>query len=183
MITFTSISVNKLAELDRQGDPDVIDVRTPVEFREVHAEIARNVPLDSLDPQAIMKLRNGTAEEPLYVICHSGSRSSMACQKFVDAGFLNVVSIDGGTCAWEEAGFPVVRGKKSISLERQVRIATGFLTLIGALLGFFYSPYFIGLSGFVGAGLMFAGITDTCAMGMLIAKMPWNQCQYGSCSV
>jgi len=70
---------------------------------------------------------------------------------------------------------PVVRGKKSIPLERQVRIAAGFLVLLGAVLGFFVHPYFIGLSAFVGAGLMFAGITDTCGMALVLAKMPWNQ--------
>ena len=60
-------------------------------------------------------------------------------------------------------------------LERQVRIVAGFLTLVGAVLGFFVNPYFIGLSAFIGAGLMFAGITDTCGMGMMLAKMPWNR--------
>jgi hypothetical protein len=62
-----------------------------------------------------------------------------------------------------------------ISLERQVRIAAGALVLIGAALGAFVSPYWIGLSAFVGAGLVVAGITDTCGMGMLLARMPWNQ--------
>ena len=70
---------------------------------------------------------------------------------------------------------PVRRGKKAVSLERQVRIAAGFLVLLGSVLGFFYPP-FIGLAAFVGAGLMFAGITDTCGMAMVLAKMPWNQC-------
>lgn len=78
--------------------------------------------------------------------------------------------------AWEAAGLPVVRGKKAISLERQVRIAAGLLVLLGAILGFFVNPSFIGISAFVGAGLVFAGITDTCGMAMMLAKMPWNQC-------
>ena len=73
-----------------------------------------------------------------------------------------------------EAGLPVVRGKKAISLERQVRIAAGSLVLLGAVL-YFVHPAFIGLSAFVGAGLVFAGITDTCGMGMILARMPWNQ--------
>ena len=100
------------------------------------------------------------------------------CRKFVDAGFENVVNVDGGTQAWAEAGLPVVRGKKAISLERQVRIAAGFLVLLGAVLSF-WNVYFVLLSGFVGAGLMFAGITDTCGMGMVLAKMPWNQVKDG----
>ena len=161
---------------------DLIDVRTPVEYREVHVEIARNIPLDQLDPAALMQTRNGSANEPLYVICRSGSRGQQACEKFLKAGFSNVVNIDGGTMACLEAGLPVVRGKAAISLERQVRIAAGSLVLLGAVLGWFLHPAFIGLSAFVGAGLVFAGITDTCGMGLILARMPWNQCSQDSTS-
>ncbi len=182
MSTFSSISVKQLAELEGQGEVHVIDVRTPVEYREVHASIARNVPLDTLDAQSALNSRNDS--EPLYVICQSGNRSSKACQKLMDAGLKNIVNVEGGTRAWSEAGLPVVRGKKSISLERQVRIVAGFLALLGAVLGYFVHPVFMGLSGFIGAGLLFAGITDTCGMGMMLARMPWNQCKdESSCSV
>ena len=172
------IKPQELAERCKDGKKiDLIDVRTPVEFREVHVEVARNVPLDQLDPAAAMQARNGSANEPLYVICRSGSRGQQACEKFLKAGFSNVVNIEGGTLACVEAGLPVVRGKKAISLERQVRIAAGSLVLLGSGLGAFVNPAFIGLSAFVGAGLMFSGITDTCGMGMLLARMPWNQCR------
>jgi rhodanese-related sulfurtransferase len=177
-----TIDVKQLAEKQRSGEVDLIDVRTPVEFREVHAEGARNVPLDSLDPKQEATRHNGHTAEPLYVICRTGGRSSKAVKKFLDAGIENVVNVDGGTEAWQKAGLPVKHGKKAISLERQVRIAAGFLVLLGAALGYFVHPYFIGLSAFVGAGLMFAGITDTCGMGMLLAKMPWNQCPSETCS-
>jgi rhodanese-related sulfurtransferase len=110
----------------------------------------------------------------LYVICRSGSRGKQACEKFLAAGYTNIINVEGGTQAWDQSGLPVVRGKKAISLERQVRIAAGLLVLIGSVLGVFY-PYWIGLSAFVGAGLTFAGITDTCGMGMILARMPWNQ--------
>lgn len=173
-----TISPTQLASLcEQQTGVELIDVRTPVEFREVHCVHARNVPLDTLDPAAVMTKRNGTADEPLYVICRSGQRAAKACEAFRKSGYTNVVNVEGGTQAWESAGLPVLRGKKAISLERQVRIAAGFLVLIGAALGFFHNPYWIGLSAFVGAGLMFAGMTDTCGMGMLIARMPWNQVQ------
>ena len=175
MSEFATISSKRLVELDGQGNVDLIDVRTPAEFREVRAVMARNVPLESLDPHAVMKERNGTANDPLYVICHAGNRASKACQQFIDAGYTNVVNVEGGTQAWDEAGLPVVRGKKTIPLERQVRIAARFLVLLGAVLGFFVNPYFVGLSAFVGAGLLFAGITDNCGMAMLLARMPWNQ--------
>ena len=83
--------------------------------------------------------------------------------------------MEGGTLACVEAGLPVVRGRKAISLERQVRIAAGLLVLLGALLGWLVHPAFVGLSAFVGAGLVFAGVTDTCGMGLLLARMPWNR--------
>jgi len=176
-MTISTLSPRKLAELCQEGKKiDLIDVRTPVEFQEVHVDVARNVPLDQLDPTTLMQARNGSANEPLYVICRSGGRGQQACEKFLKAGFSNVVNIEGGTMACVEAGLPVVRGKKAISLERQVRIAAGSLVLSGAALGWFVHPAFIGLSAFVGAGLVFAGITDTCGMGMMLARMPWNQC-------
>jgi rhodanese-related sulfurtransferase len=103
---------------------DVIDVRTPVEFREVHCTHARNAPLDSLNPEAVKADRAG-AEQPLYVICKSGARAEKACAAFIAAGFTNVVNVEGGTQAWAAAGLPVVRGKKAVSLERQVRMAAG----------------------------------------------------------
>jgi rhodanese-related sulfurtransferase len=175
-MNITVIKPQELAELSKEVQKfDLIDVRTPVEYREVHVEFARNVPLDQLDPVALMQARNGSANEPLYVICRSGSRGKQACEKFLKAGFPNVVNIEGGTLACVEAGLPVVRGKKAMSLERQVRIAAGLLVVTGSALGYFVSPYWIGLAAFIGAGLAFAGITDTCAMGMMLARMPWNQ--------
>ena len=174
-MSVTAISPQRLAELCKAGRIDLIDVRTPVEFRELHAVHARNLPLDRLDPVTLMQARNGSKDEPLYLICRSGSRGRQACEKFLAAGFPNVVNVEGGTLAWAECGLPVVRGKKAISLERQVRIAAGLLVLLGALLGWLVHPAFVGLAAFVGAGLVFAGITDTCGMGLLLGRMPWNQ--------
>ena len=131
-MTVTTISPASLRSSARRSKIDLIDVRTPVEYREVHVEFARNVPLDQLDPAALMQARNGCQDEPLYVICRSGSRGQQACEKFLNAGFTNVVNVEGGTMACVEAGLPVVRGKKAISLERQVRIAAGSLVLLGA---------------------------------------------------
>ena len=175
-MSVTTISPQQLAELCKGGGKvDLLDVRTPVEFREVHVEHARNVPLDRLDPVAMIQARNGNHGETLYLICRSGSRGQQACEKFLAAAFTNVVNVEGGTMACVEAGLPVVRGKKAISLERQVRIAAGLLVLIGVLLGWLVHPTFLALSAFVGAGLVFAGVTDTCGMGLLLARMPWNQ--------
>lgn len=127
--------------------------------------------MESLDAEALPFGKDDT----LHLICQSGGRSAMACQKLETAGYEAVVNLEGGTSAWQAAGFPVVEGKKAMSLERQVRIAAGSLIVIGAAIGYFVHPGGFGLSAFVGAGLVFAGLTDTCAMGMMIAKMPWNQ--------
>jgi rhodanese-related sulfurtransferase len=174
-MSHTTISPQQLHDRVQAGQSvELVDVRTPVEFREVHVSFARNVPLDQLSAAQIAAGRNGSAD-PLYVICRSGSRGKQACEKLSAAGYTNVVNVEGGTQAWDAAGLPVIRGEKAISLERQVRIAAGSLVVLGSALGAFVSPYWIGLAAFVGAGLVFAGVTDTCGMGMLLARMPWNQ--------
>ena len=134
---------------------------------------ARNVPIDELDLH-IDELRQTATAGPLYLICQGGGRSKKACERLAAAG-IGVVNVTGGTNDWVAAGLPVERGKATISLERQVRIAAGSLALTGALLAWFVHPAFVWLSAFIGAGLVFAGVTDTCGMGMMLAKMPWNR--------
>jgi rhodanese-related sulfurtransferase len=176
-----SIIPEQLAELDKRGEAvELIDVRTPAEFAELHVPFARNIPLDRLEPEELVVQRNERLSEPLYVICHSGSRGRQACEKLKAAG-LNAINIEGGTAAWSAAGLPVVRGRKTMSLERQVRIAAGSLIFIGTVLGYFVHPYWIALAGFIGAGLVFSGVTDTCGMGILLARMPWNEARSQSC--
>jgi rhodanese-related sulfurtransferase len=153
----------------------LIDVRTPVEYAEVHVPQARNEPLDQFDPKTLLASGQLPREQPVYLLCRSGGRASKAAEKFAKEGLDNAVVVEGGTLAWIDAGLPVNRGTaKVISLERQVRIVAGSLVLIGVLLAIFVHPYFIGLSAFVGAGLVFAGISDWCGMGLLLARMPWN---------
>ncbi len=168
-----TITPQELQDLIRRGKAiELIDVRTPAEFRAVHVGCARNVPLDQLNPGALLAR---SLDEPVYLICQKGGRGQMACEQLCAAGFTNVFNVEGGTAGCVEAGLPVVRGKNAVSLERQVRIAAGGLVLVGALLGYLVHPYWFLLSAAIGAGLVFAGITDTCGMGMLLAKMPWNR--------
>lgn len=176
-----TISPGSFADLRRRGEGvTLIDVRTPAEYDEVHVEGARNIPLDRLDPRAIAAEHAGKAG-PLYFVCKSGGRSQKACEQMIAAGISDVVSVAGGTAACEAAGIGVARsGRKVMSLERQVRIAAGALVALGAATaGLCPDPIWqkvgAGLAAFVGCGLVFAGITDTCGMGMLIARMPWNQ--------
>src|SRR5690606_25251468 len=113
----------------------------------------------------------------IAVLCKSGQRARMAADRLASLGF-DLQVVEGGTDACVAAGVPVVRGAAQVmSLERQVRIVAGSLVLMGALLGWLVAPGFYVLSGFVGAGLVFAGVTDTCAMGLLLARMPWNSRQ------
>jgi len=153
----------------------LLDVRTPVEFAEIHVPQARNVPLDVLAPNALVRMGALSKDQPVYLLCRTDARATIAAEKFAKAGFEDAIVVEGGTLAWSDAGLPVERGKaRVISLERQVRIAAGSLVLAGLLLGHFINPWYIGLSAFVGAGLVFAGVTDFCGMGLLLAKLPWN---------
>ena len=167
-----NLSVQQSAELlSQKNSIPLIDVRTPAEYGSVHAKGAVNHPMESLDLGKIPCSK----EDEIHVICQLGGRSMKVCQKLEAAGFTNLVNVNGGTSAWHAAGLPVVAGKKVISLERQVRIAAGSLVVIGVIVGQFVHPYGFGLSALIGAGLVFSAVTNTCGMGMMIAKMPWNR--------
>jgi len=149
-----------------------LDVRTPAEFEEAHIEGSVLHPLGDLNVETVERLAAG--KDSCVLICRSGNRASQAAEKLASIGLPSLCILEGGIQAWESAGLPLERGAKTMSLERQVRIAAGTLVFVGAALGYFVNPAWIALSGFVGAGLVFAGITDTCGMGLLIARMPWN---------
>jgi rhodanese-related sulfurtransferase len=170
MKTITPAELQKLLAV--QPASPVVDVRTPVEFAEVHVPQAQSVPLDELKPDALPYPK----DKAVYLLCRGGQRATRAAEKLAQAGFSQPVVVIGGTLAWIEAGLPVDRSPvKVISLERQVRIAAGAIVFTGVLLARLVDARFIWLSGFVGAGLVFAGVTDFCGMGLLLAKMPWNK--------
>jgi rhodanese-related sulfurtransferase len=170
MKTISPIELQKI--LAAQPSAAVIDVRTPVEFGEVHVPQAQSVPLDELKPGALQLAK----DQPVYLLCRSGQRATKAAEKFAREGFTQPIVIEGGTLAWIDANLPVTRGTtKVMSLERQVRIVAGGIVFTGVLLAYFVNFNFIWLPGFVGAGLVFAGITDFCGMGLLLARMPWNR--------
>ena len=169
----TTIQPSELQDI-LQSDPaaQLLDVRTPTEHSQIHVPGVRLVPLDRLNASSL----GWSKEKPIYILCQSGGRAKQAAAQLEQGGFQKCCVVEGGTSAWAAAGLPVNRGKSHrISLERQVRIAAGLLVLSGVLLSQFVNPAFIWLSGFIGAGLIFAGTTDWCGMGMLIARMPWNQ--------
>ncbi|WP_417451227.1 rhodanese-like domain-containing protein [Kordiimonas sp.] len=161
---------------DEKGDLHVIDVRTGAEYQACHVKGAKHFPLQDLVPGEILDA-TGTGGEPIYVLCKAGGRAQKAAEALAPATKRDVVVVEGGTDACVACGMDVNRseGATVMSLERQVRIAAGSLVFIGVMLGWLVNPLFYALSGFVGAGLVFAGVTDTCAMGMLIARLPWNK--------
>jgi len=156
------------------GRGSLLDVRTPAEFEEIHATGAHSVPLDILDRPAAEALRL-KHPGPIYLLCASGIRATRAAEKLAADGVLDLVVVEGGTNAWATAGLPVVRGRKTISIERQVRIGAGSLVVLGTTLGWFVHPGFFLLAGLVGAGLVFAGVTDICGLAIVLAKAPWNR--------
>ncbi len=153
----------------------LIDVRTPAEFGSVHATGTVNLPLERVSADALRALHNGRTGGLVYVFCRTGARAKMACDRLANQGVNDVLLVEGGTVAWEQAGLPVERGRETMSLERQVRITAGSLVLVGSLLAVFVHSWFWALPVFVGGGLVFSGVTDTCGMGMLLARLPWNQ--------
>ncbi len=169
-----SIRPSELYERIKSGEAlDLIDVRTHAEFRDMHVGVARCVPLQTLDPTRIIADYAASAE-PIYMICQSGARGQEACRKFAAAGYDNVVNVEGGTSAWTAAGLPVDRGRQVIPLDGQVRIAIGSIVLASALLSLLH-PYFLAITIFMGAGLIFSGISGFCGLAMLLARAPWNQ--------
>jgi rhodanese-related sulfurtransferase len=152
----------------------LLDVRTPSEFSARRAVGALNIPLDTIPVTiAAGKLPK---DATICVLCEKGGRAAIAAEHLLKAGHGNIHVVSGGTEAWASEGLPVEgSGRSVISIERQVRIGAGALVLTGVILGFLLNPVFFALSGFIGAGLIFAGLTDWCGMGLLLAKAPWNR--------
>ncbi len=176
----TSFVENKLQEVDaatlkqlmEEDRALLIDVREKNEFAAEHIPGAKLMPLSHFHPGKI----SNEAHRKIVLQCKSGNRSAKAADKMFAAGFKEVIHLKGGLPTWKNAGYPTQMNKKApISMFRQVQIVAGSLVFLGTVLGAFVSPWFLILSGFVGAGLVFAGITDTCAMALLLAKLPYNQ--------
>ena len=154
----------------------LLDVRMPSEFDNGHIAGAYNVPLDQLHDHA-HEVR--AARGAVVLICQSGQRAQKAEALLRSAGMAAVHVLDGGIKAWLAAGHPVRRIRARVSLERQVRMAAGAMVAAGSIAALTVSPLWALLPAFVGSGLVFAGMTDTCAMGMLLARLPYNRAVAG----
>lgn len=174
------ITPAELCHAQRDHQVNFVDVRTPAEFAVAHAAGAINLPLDELDASKVAHLDPAA---PIYVICKSGARAQKAIAKLQAAGYRHLVNVKGGTDAWIAAGLPVNRsGSDAIALPRQVQIAAGSLILAGMAIGLLH-PGGLVLAALVGAGLLFSGLTDTCAMAGVLSRMPWNKSGAGSCAL
>jgi rhodanese-related sulfurtransferase len=180
MLTSNSEQRGKRYEIDAftlsqwRQQPTVLlwDVREPAEYAREHIPGATLMPLSRFESSQLTQYQDNR----IILYCQSGNRSTQALQKLRTAGFQDVFQLPGGLPTWKQAGYDTKENKKApISLMRQVQIVAGFLVLTGTLLGAFVSPWFLILSGFVGGGLMMAGMTNTCLMARLLAKLPYNQ--------
>jgi rhodanese-related sulfurtransferase len=177
-MTTSTPTVDAPALQDRLGDtasadPTLIDVRTPAEFEAGHIPGAVNVPLDELKG-SLDDLCRVLTDHDVVLVCRSGARAGQAQEVLQSAGLPSPTVLSGGIVDWERTGGDLNRGRQAWELERQVRLAAGSLVLAG-ILGSTVAPKAKWLSGFVGGGLVFAAASNTCAMGMALAKMPWNR--------
>ncbi|MGA7245431.1 MAG: rhodanese-like domain-containing protein [Terracidiphilus sp.] len=176
-ISTRSIAPAQLCLLLASGKPvELLDVRTPPEFINAHVPGARLIPLDDLDVETHFK--DHDPGQPIYVLCQAGARAQKAIERFESSGCFDGVLVEGGTQAWIEAGLPLNRGTSNVlPIMRQVQIVVGTLSAMGAALALFVSRWFAVVPLLLGSGLLFAGITGTCGMAILLARMPWNRTQ------
>jgi rhodanese-related sulfurtransferase len=183
MIKIKSSSVSPAALAANLGSGNahkLLDVRTPSEYASAHVPGARLIPLSDLNVEAI--LAGHMPGTPIYVLCQAGARAAKAIEQFERTGCGDCVLVEGGTQAWIDAGLPVHHGARSVlPLMRQVQIVVGALSAVGAVLALAANRWFAILPLFFGCGLLFAGITGTCGMALLLARMPWNHGQASSC--
>ncbi|GDY17795.1 sulfurtransferase [Verrucomicrobiota bacterium] len=169
-----TIAANQVPS-EREAGALLLDVRSPGEFRGGHVRGAINLPLEAVTAAKVGTLRGPEAARRVVLLCAAGKRAAVAAERLGDQG-LALLVVAGGVAACAQAGLPLERTADGvISIERQVRIAAGTLVLAGVVLGTFVHPGFYGLSGFIGAGLVFAGVTDWCGLGLLLARAPWNR--------
>ncbi|MDH6194795.1 rhodanese-related sulfurtransferase [Mycobacterium frederiksbergense] len=168
-----TIDATELRELRNTGTgPRLIDVRTPAEFETAHIPGSYNVPLDVLREHRD-EIANHL-DEDIVLVCRSGQRATTAGEALHNIGLTNVRILAGGMNTWQERGFNVRRGAQRWDLERQVRLVAGSIVLT-SILGSIAKPKLKWLAGAIGAGLTTAALTNTCAMGMMLSRLPYNR--------
>ncbi len=152
--------------------PRILDVRTPAEFESAHIPGSYNVPLDLLREHRDELARH--IDEDVVLVCRSGGRATQAEQALGQVGLPGLRVLEGGMVGWEKADGPVNRGRQTWDLERQVRLVAGSIVVAGVT-GSTVKPGLKWVAGAIGTGLTVAALTNTCALGAALAKMPWNR--------
>ncbi len=182
--SFSMISSKQAYDKLKEPNSILLDVRTEPELKEMSVELEniKHVPLQSL----ASSIESLSTDDSYYILCRSGHRATMAAMQLIQKGFTKLTVIEGGITSWNKAKLPVRKTDTAISLERQIRIIAGCLVLIGSLLSL-VSLWFIVIPLFVASGLVFAGITNNCLMGLLLMKLPYNKkpvfTEGGSCAM
>lgn len=172
-VTTTQIDTSTLERWLTDGTAvRVLDVRSPAEFETVHIPGSYNVPLDTLGEHTD-DIRHHV-EDPVVLVCRSGMRASQAETRLAGAGMSNVKVLDGGMVAWERTGGAVTRGVARWDIERQVRLVAGGVVLAATIVSIWW-PAARFAAGALGLGLTVAALTNTCAMGMALSKLPYNR--------
>lgn len=149
-----------------------IDVREYPEYAAAHIAGTKLHPLSTVKVASAAWDRNG----PLTIVCKSGRRAGIAREELIQSGFTDVTVLEGGIDRWRAEGRPLVEMEHAPwSMERQVRVVAGTLVLVTLALAFGVSRWFLAGTAFVGAGLVFAGVSDICMMARLLGAMPWNR--------
>lgn len=173
-MTLKTVSPQQARQLLNDGGI-LVDIREADEHARARIASARHLPLSRLD-DADAELHRG---KPVIFHCRSGARTQANASRLkAFAGDCEAFVVEGGLDAWRKAGLPVVTDRSQpIELQRQVQIVAGGLGLTGVLLGFFVSRWFFIMPGFIGAGLLFAGLSGFCGMARLLMLAPWNRRQ------
>ena len=154
----------------------LLDVRTPGEHRKLHVKDASLLPLDVIDEKTIAQLKKSVNGQEICTLCVSGRRSALAARKLLDAGFENVSILQGGLRSWKDAEYPLIRGKGSISINRQARMFIGALVIAGtAAFWYTHEDWWLAVPAFFGIGLIFSGATGIRGINTIMRKMPWNR--------
>ena len=172
-MTIKNINSHTLKKWIESNEVIIIDVREPAEHEAAKISEANLLPLAAICKKSLPQYFG----KKLVIHCHSGKRSQAACNKLLqEDSNLEIYNLEGGISAWIKSGFAIKNSeKKFLPLDQQVQLAIGFGVFVGSILGYYCNPKFFALSGFFGAGLIFAGLSGYCGLAVLMAKMPWNK--------
>ncbi|MEH6629772.1 MAG: rhodanese-like domain-containing protein [Halopseudomonas aestusnigri] len=166
------ISSTDLLERMKSDDLIVVDIRSVREHQDECLEGSKNIPIENFDDYNLSALCENTA----VFYCRGGHRTSQAAELLKRQPFKEILILEGGIMAWKAKQLKTIKSTKApIDLMRQVQIIAGSLVVVGVILGLFVNPNYILISGFVGVGLFFAGVSGFCGMARVLSFMPWNK--------